>query len=240
VDTEASSDGVGLELGANKCSDMELMLLASMNPNSGFSAGPGWIDWEAAGPSTDSVAENEYVGDGTIDPSVLGGPRCFDASPGGGSPDKSVLRSDHIAVSDEYIRSHRSPMFIRATDKDKYLEDDVEDEGDVMGLLFEDPTKSWKAFAGDSDKTDHYEDTETEDDDAEEQPIPSNMSSNLPSSLTTTFCHHCRRGTSRPKMRCTRINKSTREQCRKLYCDLCIQKRYVYGTSCSTTFSFRK
>ena len=100
VDTEASSDGVGLELGANTCSDMELMLLASTNPNSGFSAGPGWIDWEAAGPSTDSVGENEYVGDGTIDPSVLGGARCFDASPGGGSPDKSVLRSDHTAVSD--------------------------------------------------------------------------------------------------------------------------------------------
>ena len=232
VDTEASSDGVGLELGANKCSDMELMLLASMNPNSGFSAGPGWVDWEAAGPSTDLVAENEYVGDGTIDPSVLGGARCFDASPGSGSPDKSVLRSDHIAVSDEYIRSHRSPMFIRATDKEKYLEDDVEDEGDVMGLLFEDPTKSWKAFAGDNDKTDQYEDTETEDDYAEERHNPLNMSSNL---SPRKFCHHCRRGTSRPKMRCTRINKWTREQCRKLYCDLCIQKRYVHGTS--TAFS---
>ena len=270
VDTEASSDGVGIELGANTCSDMELMLLASMDPNSGTSAGSGWIDWDAAGPSTDLATENEYVGDGTIDPSVLGG-AGFDASLRGGSPDKSILRSD------DYIRSHRSPLFKRAGDKDKNLDDDDIEEGDVMGLLFEDPTdgdfvlgtpsarsardaggkgkdkdnvtmggadamrigigidattrdtrkrrKSWKALA---DEVDHYEDTDTEADSVVEQPHSPNISNNdLSSLLTMTFCHHCRRKTARPKMRCTRIRGSTGEQCRKLYCDNCVQKRYV-------------
>ena len=100
--------------------------------------------------------------------------------------------------------------------------------------------KSWKAFANDNDKTDHCEDTETEDDDAVKRRYPSNVSSNISSSLTKTFCHHCRRSTSRPKMRCTHIRKSTGDQCRKLYCDLCIQKRYVHGTSYTVIISYRK
>ncbi|KAH9069589.1 hypothetical protein EDB83DRAFT_2373550, partial [Lactarius deliciosus] len=41
-----------------------------------------------------------------------------------------------------------------------------------------------------------------------------------------TFCHHCRRKTPLPKMRCTLIKASTDEQCRNLFCELCIEKRY--------------
>jgi hypothetical protein len=278
ADTEASSDGVGLELGANTGSDMEFMMLASMNPNSGFSAGPGWTDWDAAGPSSAMVAENDYVGDGTIDPSVLGGAGFSGVSLGGGRPGKAVFRLDGTAGSDDHIGYHRSP-FMRARGKDKYLDNgDVEDEGDVMGLLFEDPPdgdfvsrppsvrgaggkgknkdkatvagadtmdididvgartggtrirrKSWrKALADDDDKTDHSEDTDTEANDTVGRRHSSTMSRNLSSSLGATYCHHCRRKTFRPKMRCTHIRKSTGEQCRKMYCDLCIERRYVF------------
>ncbi|KAH9036069.1 hypothetical protein EDB84DRAFT_1577853, partial [Lactarius hengduanensis] len=41
-----------------------------------------------------------------------------------------------------------------------------------------------------------------------------------------TFCHHCRRKTPLPKMRCTLIKASTDDQCSNLFCDLCIEKRY--------------
>ena len=85
ADTEASSDGfgLGLGLGANTGPpDMDFMPVSS---NSYFNDG---IAWGAAGPSTAGVATgDEYVGDGTIDPSVLGG--C----PGAGSPCK-LFRSD--------------------------------------------------------------------------------------------------------------------------------------------------
>jgi hypothetical protein len=40
-----------------------------------------------------------------------------------------------------------------------------------------------------------------------------------------TFCHRCRCKTKRPKVRCTLIRESTDVQCRKMYYDLCIEKR---------------
>ncbi|KAN0136413.1 hypothetical protein V8E53_005781 [Lactarius tabidus] len=49
------------------------------------------------------------------------------------------------------------------------------------------------------------------------------------SSSEMTFCHHCRRKTPRPKMRCTLILASAGERCRKLFCDGCIEKRYARG-----------
>lgn len=266
ADTEASSEDIGLQLGAKTTADMEFMLLDSIDHNSALNADPGWVDWHATAPSTGLVVENEFVGDGTIDPAVLGGTECFGASLGGGSPNKAVFRSD------DYIRSHWSS---RVRDNDKSLNnddsDDLGDEGDVMGLLFENSTdstgsrspsarraggkgknkdtttvdgadtsqiitginagksgarkrrKSWrKALA---DNNDNYEDTDTESHDTVPRPL-SNVSNNL-SSLTTTFCHHCRRKTFRPKMCCTRIRETTGKQCGKMYCDHCIQKRCV-------------
>jgi hypothetical protein len=137
ADTEASSDDIGLELGAKTTADMEFMLLDSMDHNSALNADPGWVDWHATAPSTGLVVENEFVGDGTIDPAVLGGAECFGTSLGGGSPNKAVFRSD------DHIRSHRSSL-MRARDNDKSLDnhdsDDLGDEGDVMGLLFENST----------------------------------------------------------------------------------------------------
>jgi hypothetical protein len=275
ADTETSSDAIGLELGAKTTPDMEFMLLDSMDHNSVLNADPGWVGWHTTAPSTGLVVENEFVGDGTIDPSVLGGAGCSGASLGGGSPNKAVFRSD------DFIRSS---LFIRARDNDKSSDnhddedsDDLGDEGDVMGLLFENSTdggtvsrppsahgaggkgkskdtatvdnadarqinsdikaraggarkrrKSWrKALADENDNTDHCEDTDTESHDTVERPYLSNVSNNLSSSVTRTFCHHCRRKTFRPKMYCTRINESTGKQCRKMYCDLCIEKRCV-------------
>ena len=55
---------------------------------------------------------------------------------------------------------------------------------------------------------------------------PSSLSS-LSSLSVHTFYHHCRTRSSRPKMRCTLINQTTRARCCKLYCDMCIEKRYV-------------
>lgn len=273
ADTEASSDAIGLELGAKTTSDMEFMLLDSIDHNSALNADPGWV-WHATAPSTGLVVESEFVGDGTIDPSVLGGAECSVPSLGGGSPNKAVFRSD------DYIRGS---LFMRARDSDKSLDnyhdedsDDLGDEGDVMGLLFENSTdggtvsrppsahgaggkgkskdtgtvdgtdarqidtvinpragntrkrrKSWrKTLADENDNTDHCMDTDTESHSTVARPCLSNVSNNLASSVTATFCHHCRRKTFRPKMCCTRINESTGKQCRKRFCDLCIQKRY--------------
>jgi hypothetical protein len=275
ADTEASSDGIGLEFGAKTTADMEFMLLDSMDHNSALNVDPGWVGWHATAPSTGLVVENEFIGDGTIDPSVLGGAECSGAGLGGGSPNKAVLRSD------DYIQSS---LFLRARDNDKSLDnrddedsDDLGDEGDVMGLLFENSTdgdtvsrppsahgpggkgknkdtatvdgadarqintgingraggtrkrrKSWRqALADEDDNTDHCEDTDTESHDTVARPYLSNVSNNLSSSVTRTFCHHCRCKTFRPKMSCTRINKSTRKPCRKMYCDSCIEKRWV-------------
>jgi hypothetical protein len=267
ADTEASSDCIGLELGAKTTSNMDFMLLDSMDHNSDLNADPGWVGWHATAPSTSLVIENEFVGDGTIDPSVLGGAECSGASLGGRSPNKAVFRSDDdIRGNDKSFDNHY--------DEDG---DDLGDEGDVMELLFEDSTdggtvsrppsphgadgegknkgtatvdgadarqintdiraragsarkrrKSWrKALADENDNKDHCEDTNTESHDTVARPYLSNVSNNLSSSVTKSFCHHCRCKTFRPKMCCTRINESTRKQCRKMYCDLCIQKRCV-------------
>lgn len=262
ADTELSSDGIGLDLGAKTSSNMEFMMLDSVDHNSALNADLAWVGWHATAPSTSLVVENEFVGDGTIDPSVLRGPECGSgASLGGGSPNKAIFRSD------DYIRLHRSSLFVRAMDNDKSLDDhddqDSDDEGDVMGLLFENSTngstgprspshhgaggkgknkevnnatadrtrkrrKSWrKALADENDNTDQCEDTDTESHDAVTRPYLSNVSNKLSSSVTATFCHHCRRKTSRPKMRCTRTKGRNGGQCRKMYCDLCIEKRCV-------------
>ena len=261
ADTEASS---GLELGAKTIADMELMLLDPMDHDSVLNADPGWVDWHATAPSTGLVVENEFVGDGTIDPAVLGGTECFGAGHAGGSMNKAVLRSD------DYIGSHKSSLFMRARDNNSLYDHDSDDEGDVMGLLFENSTdggsvspspsprggdgkgknkdtatvdgadatqidtgvnakrerrKSWrKALADDDDGCD---DTDTGSYDTVARPYLSNVSNNLSSSVTKTFCHHCRRKTFRPKMCCTRTNESTGKQCGKLFCDLCIQRRCV-------------
>ena len=45
-----------------------------------------------------------------------------------------------------------------------------------------------------------------------------------------TFCRHCRCKSRRPKMRCTAIVASAGERCRELYCDGCIEKRYVLAS----------
>jgi hypothetical protein len=271
ADTEASSDGIGLELGAKTTSGMEFMLLDSMDHNPALNADSGWVGWHATAPSAGLVVETEFIGDGTIDPSVLGGAEWSGASFGGGSLNKAVFRPD------DYIRSHRSSQFMRARDNDKSLDDrdsdDLGDEGDVVSLLFENSTdggtvsrppsahgaggkgkskdttvdarqintgtnkrtgstrkrrKSWrKALADKNDSTDHCEDTDTESHDTVARPYLSNVSNNLSSSVTATFCHHCRRKTLRPKMCCTRIKESTGKQCGKMFCDHCIQKRCV-------------
>ncbi len=267
ADTDASSDGFGLGLGANTSPDMDFTM-ASLNPC--FDDGAGWVDWGVAGPSTTIVPEDEYVGDGTIDPSVLGGGGGgrYSTSPGAGGP-REIFRSDTVA-SDGYAHSLtlRAPVVVRAIGVDK-VPNDVGDEGDVEGLLFDSladgdfvpsdnkskaaagprrigaddvriRTKSWrKALAEEGRDTD---DTDTEIDDGEESDEPhldvraarrTSLSSPSPSSaslqalLTLTFCHHCRRKTTRPKMRCTTIRESTGVQCRKLYCNLCIEKRYA-------------
>jgi hypothetical protein len=268
ADTEASSDGIGLELSAKTNLNMEFMLLDAMDHNSVLNADPGWVGWHATAPSTGLVVENEFVGDGTIDPSVLGGPECSGAGLGGGSPNKAVFRSD------DYICSHRNSLFTRARDNGNSDSDELGDEGDVMGLLFENSTddgtasrppsargaggkgkdkdtavdgadarqintgidarsgrtrkrkKSWrKALADKNDNADHCEDTDPESHDTVARSYLSSVSNNL--SSVATFCHHCRRKTFRPKMCCTRIKELTGLQCRKLYCDHCIEKRCV-------------
>ena len=44
---------------------------------------------------------------------------------------------------------------------------------------------------------------------------------------TTTLSHHYPTKTRRPKVRCTLVNASAGERCRKLYCNSCITKQYV-------------
>ena len=56
------------------------------------------------------------------------------------------------------------------------------------------------------------------------RPTPSSSSSKLVRELT--YCNHCRCKMRRPKMRYTLINK-TSEQCAKMFCDNCVEKRYA-------------
>jgi hypothetical protein len=48
-----------------------------------------------------------------------------------------------------------------------------------------------------------------------------------PSSSGMTLCHHCKRKTPWPKMRCTLIVTSVGVLCRKLFCNACVEKRCV-------------
>ena len=261
ADTEPSSDGFGLGLGANTGpSDMDFMPAAL---NSYFN------DWGAAGPSTGVVATgdgDEYVGDGTIDPSVLGG--C----PGAGSPCK-LFRSDTAESSLGGF------AFARPFIDDVQLRDGGEEEQDVTmdgdfvpsaaaaapskrrvrtrggGRIgagdMRIRTKTWRKALADENENSSEDTTDdaADDDDVEQcldvvgvaarrrqRSTPSNVSPSEASaslrlqvlrSEEKTFCHHCRCKSRRPKMRCTFIRESTGVQCRKLYCDACIEKRYV-------------
>ncbi|KAH9963612.1 hypothetical protein BC827DRAFT_1193088 [Russula dissimulans] len=237
-DTEASSNGVGLELDANTGPESEFML-GTLNP--GFDAGARWSDWDVSGPST---GEGEYIGDGTIDPSVLGG--CgVNTSLTAGSPGK-VLRSD-TAVSDDNSSPLRGSMSMRTIDKNKSLDDNIIPPSSVGGTGHEDRDKvvasarrivvngkqkrrkSWRKALADENQS--HKDTDTDNTDTEDdrnvdgvRPTLSSLSSLL--NAERTFCHHCRRKTCRPKMRCTLIRKNTGIPCGKMYCDLCIERRY--------------
>ena len=101
--------------------DFDLTSLTSLNAS--VSGGEGWVDWQAQhGHGGTSVSPDtgvgEYAGDGTIDPSVLGG--------GGISPSKV----------DDYSSSPagRRVDLSRAMEEDYRMDD--EEEEDVMGLLF--------------------------------------------------------------------------------------------------------
>ena len=273
ADTEPSSDGFGLGLGANTGPpDMDFIPPAL---NSYFN------DWGAAGPSTGVVATgdgDEYVGDGTIDPSVLGG--C----PGAGSPCK-LFRSDTAESSLRGFAFARPLVDDDVGRKQKQLRDggeeqDVTTDGDFVpsaaaaatkgrvttvagatrartrgggrigagGVRIR--TKTWrKALADENENSPEDTTDDAADDDDVERCLDVGMparrgqrstSSNLsPSEVSAslrlqvlrgeekTFCHHCRCKSRRPKMRCTFIRESTGVQCRKLYCDACIEKRYV-------------
>jgi hypothetical protein len=98
--------------------DFDLTSLSAIS-----SGGEGWADWNTApvlgGPSASTEAGlGEYAGDGTIDPSILGG--------AGLSP----------AKVDDYSSSPagRRVELARAVDEDYRMND--EEEEDVMGLLF--------------------------------------------------------------------------------------------------------
>jgi len=262
ADTEASSDGFGLGLGA-----LDVMPASVVNPY--FGDGAGWIGWGVAGPSTGVVTGDEYVGDGTIDPSVLGGCGGFGASPGAGSPRKLFTAraaiderkeklcggAEEDPMDREFMPSVRpvvgagrigaGDVRIRRKSWRKALAD--ENEGSVRSR-----SRRWrKALADeneDSEDTDgaadhhHVEQCLGLDVGVARRSTSSNLSlseasaSALASASASvrlrvlmgeaTFCHHCRRKTKRPKMRCTLIRESTGVQCRKLYCDLCIERRY--------------
>ena len=102
--------------------DFDLTSLTSLGPS--VSGGEGWADWStqrglggtSVGPGTDV---GEYAGDGTIDPSILGGG-------GGVSPSKV----DGYSNSPAGRRADLSSAM-----EEGYRMDDEEEE-DVMGLLF--------------------------------------------------------------------------------------------------------
>ncbi|KAI9452344.1 hypothetical protein F5148DRAFT_1236421 [Russula earlei] len=253
-DTDASSDGVGLENGFKTGFNTDL-ILASLNP--GFGAGAVWLDWSVTGVNTTVVAEGEYAGDGTIDPSVLNSSCGIIASPGAGSPGK-IFGSN--AVSEDCNSPIRSSVFVRAN-----TNLDMGGDGDVVPLFndavfdtFVSPPstgstggkgrgkaepggrpiranntrirrKSWRKTLADENKQHEDADTdtiETRDDRNFDAMRPTLSSLTLLLNAETTFCHHCRRKTRRPKMRCTRIKEKTGVPCGKMYCDLCIEKRY--------------
>jgi len=222
---------------------------ASVNPY--FGDGAGWIGWGAAGPSTGVVTGDEYVGDGTIDPSVLGGCGGFGASPGAGSPRKSFTARAAIDVRKEKLYGGAEEDMVNRDFVPSVVRNAV-GAGRIGAGDVRIRRKSWrKALA---DESEDSEDTDgAADDDRVEQCLDVGVarrstSSHLPPSEASasalasasasvrlrvlmgeaTFCHHCRRKTKRPKMRCTLIRESTGVQCRKLYCDLCVERRYGF------------
>jgi hypothetical protein len=248
ADTSPSCLRVGVEPSTNMAPDLNFML-ATLNSSPGASA--GWIDWsteDLLGTATTSggtgvVSAGELAGGGTIDPSVLGG---------AGSPGK-LFRSESAGQS-RPLRSPERTSRSRAMCEEEDL-DDLGDEEDVMSLLFQERSRSasladsaskskskvvdstehastslrkrkrsWRKALAESYEAAAAEDDERDDDSMEgTQPVSSSLPS--PRSSGMSFCHHCRRKTRRPKMRCTLVIKSTGERCRKLYCDLCIEKR---------------
>ncbi|KAH9167665.1 hypothetical protein EDB89DRAFT_107258 [Lactarius sanguifluus] len=114
------SPSAGLDVGRALTSPTQGLSFNLTSPNRG---GEGSIDWRAgnvfggAGASTDTVA-GEYAGNGTIDPSVLGG---------GGNPSPGRLEDDPSSP----VRGFDGVQPSRATDEDN------EEEEDVMGMLFE-------------------------------------------------------------------------------------------------------
>ena len=58
--------------------------------------------------------------------------------------------------------------------------------------------------------------------------------------MTTTglqlYCHLCRCNKRRPNMRCIVIDASRGERCHKVYCDGCVEKRYVFCIPSLQTF----
>ena len=103
--------------------DFDLTSLTSLGPS--VSGGEGWADWTTQhGLGGTSVSPDtgvgEYAGDGTIDPSVLGG--------GGGGIGPSKM--DGYSSSPAGRRADLS----RAMEEDYRMDD--EEEEDVMGLLF--------------------------------------------------------------------------------------------------------
>ena len=267
ADTEASSDGFGLGLG------MDIMP-ASVNPY--FGDGAGWIGWGAAGPSTGVVTGDECVGDGTIDPSVLGGCAGFGASPGARSPRKFFTARAAIDVRKEKLcggaeedlmnrdfvpsanpartvvgasRIGAGDVRIRRKSWRKALADENEGLEDTNEAVWSRRKSRRKALADENEDSEITDGAADDDDDEQCLDVgvtrrstssnlsPSEASASALASASAsvrlrvlmgeaTFCHHCRRKTKRPKMRCTLIRESTGEQCRKLYCDLCIEKRY--------------
>jgi hypothetical protein len=115
--------GTSLPASSERGSDFDLTSLSAI-----WSGGERWVDWNAtrvlggASASTDAGVD-EYAGDGTIDPSNLGG--------GGLSP----------AKVDDYSSSpaDRRVELSRTVDED-YKMNDEEEEEDVMGLLFAENT----------------------------------------------------------------------------------------------------
>jgi hypothetical protein len=249
--------------------DFDLTSLSALS-----SGGEGWADWNPAPVLGDmsvgmEAGVGEYAGDGTIDPSILGG--------GGTSPTKV----------DDYSSSPagRRAELSRVTDEDYTMND--EEEEDVMGLLFaanasdddfvprsglgkgkgksravpmdgvvDSPEsvgassstrvrrKRRRKLLSDETEAEHqvkHDDGEHESEEdgsrahAISTPAPGLLNARpkkrrrtLPTSGSMTYCHHCRCNTRRPKMRCTlMIDASAGEQCRKIYCDSCIEKRYA-------------
>ena len=249
------------DTGVNPEQDMDFDL-TSLSA-AGSPGGEGWVDWPAGnvldgtGAGTD-MGVDEYAGDGTIDPSVLGG--------GSNSPNKPDAYSS-------------SPMHQFSRDRGGEDDGDYEEEDDVMGLLFQNTSDDdfsppsglgrgkgkGKSRAASMDtqvespigvgaapaatvariRKKSWRKTLADGDDEGDEELPHMHAISAPvgldarpkkrrrilssssSSGQSTFCHHCRCTSLRPKMRCTKIAASTGKPCLKFFCQNCIEKRYA-------------